>query len=114
MTLYLYQGPIGSATIVLPSKDEQRVKLFPNRTVELPPDHVYTRRLIARGHLTEMPPPVLVTEPSDAEPAKAPKAKASAKGKAKESAAPQASAANETINTNAASEGGDTSSPSAV
>jgi hypothetical protein len=53
--LYLYQGPIGSATLRLAGKQEQRVKLSPNHTVELPPDHVYTRRLVARGHLTEVP-----------------------------------------------------------
>lgn len=57
MTLYTYSGPLSGATLPrCPQGDDRReVMLHPGCAVELDPEHPYTRTLIARRHLTEVP-----------------------------------------------------------
>lgn len=52
---YRYSGPNGSATITVTDDKRQSVErdvmLWQGREVQLPPDHAYTRQLLAQGLL---------------------------------------------------------------
>lgn len=57
MKKYTYQGPINtSASLVVDGKPHE-VLLHRGKVVSLPPDHDYTRTLVALGHI------VIVDEP---------------------------------------------------
>lgn len=79
MAKYIYQGPVSGVTLtkrVQGKKKAERVEimLHPGKSprdksgadIELDPDHPYTKRLIARGHLREVA--VASPEPSKASP----------------------------------------------
>lgn len=79
MKTYTYSGPLSGVTM-----NGREVLLHPGRTVELDPDHPYTRTLIARRHLAfldqlEAPPAPASTPTSAPAPALAPVRKAAGK-----------------------------------
>ncbi len=56
--IYIYSGPNGSATISIFDDKRQSVQrdvmLWQAREVQLPPDHAYTRQLLAQGLLVPL------------------------------------------------------------
>jgi len=52
MKEYIYSGPLSGVSL----KRHADAMLHPGATVELPEDHPYTRRLVKRGWLVELPP----------------------------------------------------------
>ncbi|HYH17502.1 MAG TPA: hypothetical protein VD995_02690 [Azospirillum sp.] len=66
MTLYRYSGPPSGATI-----DGKEVLLHPGADVELSADNGYVRTLLALGHLTEVPKPVVPAPARKAKPEEA-------------------------------------------
>ena len=51
LTSFTYSGPLSGVTL----DNGQEVLLMPGAEVRLPPDHEYTRTLIARKHLAPVP-----------------------------------------------------------
>lgn len=54
LTPYHYTGPLSGASLTL-GEHTLDVMLYPNTTVHLPPEHDYTRALIAQGFLQPAP-----------------------------------------------------------
>lgn len=48
---YRYSGPLSGVTL----DNGQEVMLHPGGEVELPPEHEYTKTLLALGHLNPLP-----------------------------------------------------------
>lgn len=53
---FTYSGPVSGATLNVQGK-RREVMFHPGRTYELPADHAYVQRLVARGHLTKVSAP---------------------------------------------------------
>lgn len=54
---YLYTGPLSGVTLQDKSGKAVEIMLLPNREVELPDTHDYTKTLVALGHLQELATP---------------------------------------------------------
>lgn len=69
---YLYSGPPSGVTLV-DGDTVQEIILCPGRDVDLPPEHAYTRTLLALAHLTPIPDSEIILRPRNPSGASQPK-----------------------------------------
>ena len=62
MKKYRYTGPFSGVTLIHECKEIEKI-LNPETIIEFPPEHSYTKTLIARGHLTLVEPEPETIEP---------------------------------------------------
>ena len=62
MKKYRYTGPLSGVTLIHEGNEYEKI-LNPGTIIEFPPEHSYTKTLIARGHLTPVEPVPETIEP---------------------------------------------------